>query len=386
MFARYNLFCVIVVMILCSSAFGGALSRTGGVGPTYVSNGGSIDGPWVSENLAFKTQIQDDSLEMGVEVMFPKFKLTDRFGRTLESKDIAHVLPWLSYVNKVDDDTAWGLEASTQYGLGASFEKPRFGKDSSTLVCGTYAKLYMAQDLSDEFSAGVAVIGVQSMLKWHGPLDIGRHYLPINTDTRADGFGLGCQIDLKWQPLEDLAFGLSYMSEVEVSLEGRTEILSPFQLRDEIRTRFKFPDRLTLSAAWKPTGRVLLVSDFSYYGYSKSSSDSVDIKFNKLMITKPVELNWKDHIVAHLGIDYKVSESLTIGGGVGYMSMSMPDHATDFMTPDVPGYNIAGKVSWSHKDLDLTLGVSHSWGKYENDRLTVETRVTTLCFAGSWKF
>lgn len=381
---RYNLV-VLTVMVLCSSAFGGALTRSAGIGPSNVGNGSDPDGPWISENLAFKLQIPEDSLEVGMEVMVPKFKLTFPSGRTLESKNMIHPLPWLDYVHRLDDDTVIGLNISTQNGIGASFEKPMFGKDSSTLLCGTYAKLYIAQELSDEVSMAVAAIGVQSMLKWHGPLDIGRRYLPVNTDTRADGFGLGYQIDFRWQPRENLAFGLSYMSSVKCDLEGRTEILSPFQARDRISTEFRFPDQLALSAAWKPSDDWLVVTGVNYHGYSDSSSDSVDIKFDKWLFTKPVQLNWRDIMTAYLGVSHSMGH-WTIGGGVAYMSQSVPDETVDFMTPDVTGYSVAGRIGYHGKSVDLTASYSHGWGSSMADAVKVEATVHTIALAGTIRF
>ncbi|MFA6525808.1 MAG: outer membrane protein transport protein [Candidatus Buchananbacteria bacterium] len=368
-------------------AYGGGLDRLAVTGPTGVGNGSNPDGPWLPENLGSMIQIDGSQLEFGFETMVPKFRITDRFGRTIESKNVAHTLPYLCWAQRVDGDTVTGLKIRTEFGMGASFEKS-FGRiDSRTLISGTYIEPYVTQRLNDQWSIGLGLIIADTMLTWHGPFDINRHNLPIETDTKAIGAGIGAAVGVFYQPNENWAFGMNYTSSIKARLNGRTEILSPFHLRDEIKADFQFPDELEVSGAWKATDRLLLVADWTWYGYSKSSLESVDIKFDKLTFTKPVKTGWADNWAARVGASYKVNDRLTIGGGTGYMSAAVPDQTADFMTPDTDGVFVAGRLNYQiAKSWDLTVGLSRGWGSNKADGREISADVWTGAISGTVKF
>lgn len=369
-------------------AFGGGLDRVMVTGPTGVGNGSDPDGPWIPENLGSKIQIRDRHLEFGVEVMMPKFTLKDAWGKTTKSKNgVFHILPYLNYGQKLNENCVIGLEVTTEFGLGGNFPDSYGSMDSKTLVSGTYIKPYVTQRLSDKLSVGVGLVMVNAMLLWKGPLDINRHYLPIEADTSAGGFGFGYTAGVFYQPTEKLAFGVNYLSKVNASLNGRTEILWPIKARDQIATRFEFPDRLTLSTAYKVNPRWLIVADWNYYGYSQNSLDSIEVKFKKFLLTKPVKTNWQDNFVAHIGASYKVSERLTVGGGFAYMSKAIPDKTVDFMTPDVAGVGVAGRIKYCVSDnFSLTAGLSRGWGSNRVGRTHGQADIWTVAFSGDLKF
>jgi hypothetical protein len=58
----------------------------------------------------------------------------------------------------------------------------------------------------------------------------------------------------------------------------------------------------------------------------------------------------------------------------------------DFMTPDVVGFSVATRVSYSFNDLDLLLAVSRGWGKNNSRGKEISADVWTISLAGSWKF
>ncbi|MFA5021323.1 MAG: outer membrane protein transport protein [Patescibacteria group bacterium] len=387
--ALYNPLAVVALFVTIMSfpVFAGGLDRVMVTGPTGVGNGSDPDGPWILENLGSRIQIRGEQLELGAEIMMPKFTLKKRSGRTLESESIAHILPYLNYGVARGDGQTVGLEIATEYGIGASIRKSYGSMDTYSLVSGIYVKPFVAQRLSDRWSLGLSVMLVNASLEWRGPLDINRRYLPIYADTKATGWGGGFGVGLFYQPAENFALGLNYMSKVETDLFGRTEISRFFRFRDQIKTRFEFPDRLTLSAAWQPAERWLVVADCNYYGYSRNSLDAVSIKFDKLMITKSVTTDWVDNIVVHFGVSWKASQRLTVGGGFGYMSKAIPDATSDFMTPDVAGVGAAGRVKYEVTDsFDLTVGVSRGWGSNKARGTEVTADIWTVAISGGWKF
>lgn len=92
------------------------------------------------------------------------------------------------------------------------------------------------------------------------------------------------------------------------------------------------PSTDTLSADWKVSDRVNLYGEFQRTGWS--SLKSVDITFsNPYQPTSSEAFNWKDSNFVSVGADFKLNDSFTLRGGVGFDKT--PTNNTD-RTPRLP--------------------------------------------------
>jgi long-subunit fatty acid transport protein len=379
---------MIFCLFLQLSALAGGLNRVAGVGTADVGIGVDPDGSWFPHNLGSKLQLREDYLiEVGAEVMIPRFKYRDWRGRKFTSKPrIVHALPAIAFAQRIDDQTVWGVDINTEYGLGAAFKDIWYGMDSESLVSGTYVKPYLSRQLTDRLSVGFGPTLVFGMIDWFGPLDINRVPLPIRVGLKAKGFGYGFQVGAMYQATDKLAFGLNYLSQVRVDLAGDCTISAlGLKIRDSVDLQFKFPERIDFAVGYQLREDWLLTFQASHFGYSKNSLDKVVIDFKKLPLRKSLKLDWKDNVALYLGLSRKVNDRLKVGGGVGYMSKAVSKTA-DFMTPDVVGFSVATRVSYSFNDLDLLLAVSRGWGKNNSRGKEISADVWTISLAGSWKF
>ncbi len=373
--------------LFIGKADAGGLNRTANTGPTGVGNGSDPDGPWFMENLGSRIQIKDDLFEAGTELVIPKLKFKDRWGNEKVSKNKAYPMPYLEFSRRHDEDTVYGVSVLTRYGVGAAFQGSYYGFDTASILTGTYVEPYVTRRLTGKLSVGFGVTIVDAMLQWNAPFDILRQPLPINTDTRAMGFGVGGEIGLFYQPTEKLALGIDYLSMVKCPLEGRTEILSPIRLRQEIESEIIFPSKLTLSAGWMVNDRLLLTADFSETGYTHNSPRDVTVDFVDLGLRKPVNMNQQDNKEYRLGLSYRLNEKWMVGAGVSHMDRAFPEYNTDMLTPDATGCAVAGRVKYSPSDnFFLTAGLSCGWGKDKSRDGTMSAEVWTVALAGGWKF
>jgi len=382
------LFGFCMIFIFCQSALAGGLSRVAATGTTDIGLGSDPSGIWFPHNLGSKLQLRGDHLlEVGTEVMIPKFTYEDWRGKKLTSKDMVHVLPAVSYTQRIDDSTVWGVDIHTNYGMGASFENIWYGMDSQTLVSGTYIKPFIAKQLTDRLSIGAGPVIAMGMMTWVGPFDINRIPLPVRVNLRAIGFGYGFQVGAMYRATDKLAFGANYLSPVTVDLEGHcTASVLGLNIRDHVDLQFRFPEKIDFSVGYQPCEDWLLVAQATYFGYSRNSLNRALVDFDKLPIVKPVNLNWQDNIAIHLGVSHMFSEKLTAGGGVTYMSKAITKTA-DYMTPDVDGWALGGRIKYSPTDnFSLITSLSYGWGSNEVDGREMSTEIWTVGLSGSWKF
>ncbi len=376
-----------LLLMLAPLAHAGALTHPAAVGTDDVLFGGDSDGIWVVGNLGNRRQLPDQTvINIGPEVMVPKFRLTNRLEREWTSKDVAHPLPSLFFATRIDEYTVAGVDIHTPYGLGAAFPAIHYGMDTKTLVAGTYIEPFVTRRLTDELSLGLGFDLVLGQLSWDAPFDINRTPLPIMTKTDMYGVGGGLSLGMWWQPSDIFGCGLNYSSKVEVDLKGRTQILTPFgRIRDKTEGRFEFPDKLDFAFGYSPAEDWLVTGDFSFVGYSKLDND-FRLEFDKLMITKPVRLAWQDHIVAHVGVSRRIADHWLVGGGVGYMGQSIPDSTVDMLTPDVEGLCAGARVVYKAENFDLTASVTKSWGENDIPQGKIEADIWVVGLSGTLKF
>lgn len=382
------LWALVGICIFTADARAGGLNRTANTGLTGVGNGSDPDGPWFYENLGSRIQMKEDLFEVGTEFVIPKITFEDNWGNKKVSKNKVYAMPYLEYGKRYDEDTVYGVNVLTRYGVGASFHKEYSFFDSDTVLTGTYVTPYVARKLTDKLTLGLGMPIVDAMLTWHGALDLNRTPLPINADTRALGFGVGGEISLFYQPTDRLALGIDYLSPVKCHLEGRTELLFPITMRKEVTVEQTFPSRLTLSAGWMATDKLLLTADFNETGYSHNSLRDTTVSFKDFLgLKKPVAMNLQDNKEFRLGASYKFNEKWTAGLGVSHMDRAFSEFTTDMMTPDATGKAIAGRIKYSpNEDFSLTAGLSCGWGKDQCREGTMAAEVWTVALSGCWKF
>jgi len=377
---------VIFAVLSAVPAYAGALTHPAAIGTDDVIFGGNPDGIWVAGNLGNRLQLSGQTvLDIGAEVMVPKFKFINRLGREWTSKNVAHPLPSIFFATRLDEDTVAGVDIHTLYGLGAAFPAINYGMATKSLVAGTYIEPFVTRRLADELSLGIGFDLVFGQLSWDAPFDINRASLPIMTKTDMYGVGAGLSLGLWWQVSDSFGCGFNYRSKVEVDLKGRTQILTPFgRIRDKTEGWFEFPDKLDFAFGWSPAENWLITGDFSFVGYSKLGND-FRLEFDKL-VTKPVRLAWQDHIVTHVGISRRVNDHWLIGGGVGYMGQSIPDSTVDMLTPDVEGFCVGARVIYQAKNFNLTASITKSWGENDIPRGKIEADIWVVGLSGTLKF
>ena len=379
-----GLYILIAICLSSPIAHAGALTRVGGEGTVDIGIGPPLYGNPFPHHLAGKV-MDPERCEFGTEFMVPKFTY-EVGGKKWTSKNMVHALPILSLSKRLNDDLVVGVDVNTDFGIGASFEYIAFGQDTQTLVAGTYIKPYAAFQVTDRLSVGVSLYALWCQLHWDAPFDIGRNYLPIKTETSAMGYGGGYAVGAMYQ-FDRLFLSLNYTSSAKADLDGRTNILfGPLVIRDSIDSQFQFPNRVDFAAGYHFSEKLFVAADISWFGYSKSSLDEVAINFHRLGFSKAVDLNWRDHIVTHVGVGYQLTPNLEIGGGVGYMTKSIPDKTADFLTPDIEGYSAGVRVKYEKRNWSVSGSVTKAWGENEARGAKLGVDVTTLAFGGTIKF
>ncbi len=264
------------------------------------------------------------------------------------------------------------LEGSVQYltvqpvvafRLGAS--KAIIAQEKSGDVNGARKAARPAFDPDLSLAIGPTFNYARTELKQGLSQIAGNDYFRFKGDAFAPGFTVG----LRWQPLEQHAFGVTYRSATKMDYSGHTEtvsLASGLSLRQDAKAEFEFPQSVTLGWSWRPAPEWNV--EFNANWTDWSSFDTVQIK--QATSTVPLALNWRSSWYFAWGVTRKFEGGWRASAGYIYSQNSVPDGNFTPLVPDTDRH--AGSV-----------GIGRDMGKWSWDVAYQLTRGTERTVNGS---
>lgn len=185
------------------------------------------------------------------------------------------------------------------------------------------------------------------------------------TTMEGDGWGVGINLGLIYQPTTSTRIGLSYRSQVRHSLDGNIDVLlanGATLLHKDITADIDIPETLSLSLTHQLSTKVMLLGDMTYTGWDSFEQLKVDfVDGSPSDITKE---NWSSAMRYSLGLKYTLSPSVILRTGVARDKTPIDDL---YRTSRIPGDNrtwlsfgISYKMS---SQLSMDIGYAHLWVK-----------------------
>jgi long-chain fatty acid transport protein len=172
----------------------------------------------------------------------------------------------------------------------------------------------------------------------------------FNASDNAIGFNLG----LRWQPVEQHAFGISYQHHTSFDLSGTADT-APFILGEHASATFAFPEVLIVGYSYRPTPQWNLECNIDWTNWTR---------LNTVVIAKPsgpvtVPFNWRSGFFYELGATRYLNGGWQVSAGYAYIENSVPDATWTPAVPDATrhfwsagvGYAqgpIRGMLTWQH--------------------------------------
>lgn len=228
--------------------------------------------------------------------------------------------------------------------------------------------------------------------------------LDTTVDLIGDDWGIGATAGLMYEPMKGTRIGLAYRSAVKHELEGNARFNGPAATRatfrdQAIKAKLVTPDSANLGVYHELNDRWAVMGDVQWTNWSRFYELNVDFASLANSIT---EERWKDTWFVALGTSYKVTDALTVRGGLAFDKGSV---GTEHRTPRIPeqdrywasigaGYKVNEwlqlDAAYSHvfvrdaevAQRDTGTGANRSRGnlnvKYENsiDIIGVQARIT----------
>jgi long-chain fatty acid transport protein len=183
----------------------------------------------------------------------------------------------------------------------------------------------------------------------------------------GDGTGWGYNLALHWKPVSKHTFGLSYRSQVNVIIEGDTELkdvtapLNAFlggasSYKTGAATEVKFPQSVLLGYGFRPNDRWTIFADYEWVNWSSTNETKFTYDQNNALLPQTIARDWKSTNNLGLGAEWKVNETMDFRfGGLVYERV-VPSGTLESSIPDSSRWVLTLGPGFHFGNMSLDLG------------------------------
>ena len=325
-------------------------------------------------NPAGITQLEGGNLRGGLYGIYlnPGYTPTNH-SRTFHSSDNLAAVPQLFYTYTHEDSRlSLGLGVYAPYGGSMNWPQDTGFRTVATEGKLTYLTLnpVVAVKLlpSLSFGGGLMVNYVNMDLEQ----GLRASYLPpaINFFRfKGDGWSVGYNLGLRWQPHEKIAFGATFRSAAKVTLNGHTEF-EQFSagIADTTlpaRTDFSFPLTVVGGLSYRPTPKWNLEFDADYTDWSSFGRTTIYQQGDPGLggpQNPPVTLNWQASWLYEFGVTRYFDNGWHVSGGYVFNENSVPNQYYTPLAADMDRHFFSLGTGYKGKRFDFDFAYQFGYG------------------------
>jgi long-chain fatty acid transport protein len=248
-----------------------------------------------------------------------------------------------------------GLGLNSPFGLGVQYRNNWPG--SFNIVKATLTTLNLnptvAVKVSDYLSvgAGLDIMNCTLNLKRVLPIPL---LGPQGVDLQGSSWGLGFNLGLLLKPLDYLAVGVSYRSQVRQRLSGEARFRPYSPLDGDASGSIILPDMIFAGIMVRPTKQLSVEGGIIWTHWDLFRR--LDIKFSNPLGTLSESKQWHNTWRGQLGVEYKALPWLDLRAGYAFENEPMPDRFADYLVPSTDrrhNFSVGTGFHWRAMTLDL---------------------------------
>lgn len=325
-------------------------------------------------NPALLPELAGNYVEVGV---IPLKTSTDFKSDTTGKKDSMESNIWfpctLFLAHKINKSFSAGFGVNNTFGLGTEWPDDWEGKYIATKSeLETFnINANLAWKASDKLTlaCGINILLGDATFEQKIEALLLIPFLPDgDSKMEANGEGYGYNLGILYKISEDVAFGMSYRSEIKLELEGDIKWRQAgMSIVDTgLKADIDLPSQLFAGVSFKPSGSITLEiggkwEGWSSYKHLKPKADQpIFFGSNILIIPK----DWKDVYGINIGIKYNVDPTLAISAGYLHEGNPIP---SDTFEPAIPASDRDDYCIGIQKTLGkVRVALSYLYDKYES--------------------
>jgi long-chain fatty acid transport protein len=188
----------------------------------------------------------------------------------------------------------------------------------------------VAVKLPFNFSIGGGVMANYANMDMEQGLSSFQHPLTNLFRFSGNGWSMGYNLGLLWQPCEKVSIGASFRSSATVTLDGQTEYeKQPFipATNQSAKADFKFPITAIAGISYRPTPKWNLEFDADYTDWSSFDKTTINQSATSPGVAKniPMTLDWQASWMYELGATRYFGNGWQASAGFVYNENSVPN-------------------------------------------------------------
>jgi len=352
-------------------------------------------------NSAGLVQLKGTQFSIGGTFISPSSTFTGPSPATTESKLKARYFTPLNayFTHQLSNDLWVGVGFNNPFGLGTEWEEDWVGRyrTTKTEIRTFNFSPVIAYKISDQLSASVGFtysysdVIIQRKLQVLVPTQQGPVAFPdADVKLEGDGSSFGYSAAIFFKASDALSLGASFHGPISYDYEGtattdaHSSTPAPvvgLMPSGGIKAPLTTPFVGTIGAAYHASECLLFAADFQYNGWS--SYDKLEVTFDTWADPRTgskvstSEREFENSFIFRLGSEYKVSQPLTLRGGVLYDKNPVKDERLDPTLPDADRTGL--NIGLSYKLIDnLSLDLAYLYLMFTERTITTSKEFIPL--------
>jgi long-chain fatty acid transport protein len=336
-------------------------------------------------NPALLTQVPGTLVEAGTTaVIFDREFKSSLTGQTEKSEEDVHFPSTFYLTHQVNDQVAAGIGVFFPFGLSTEWDENWDGRFISTksdlfttninpvvawrpiprlAVAAGLDVLYLDAELERKVNS-TAIGFVVNPPGGLGPLS------DANQKFTGDGWGVGYNLGLVLQVSENIDFGATYRSHIDVNVDGDAKfdvpadaaVISPLFPKTGGDADIRLPAQAAFGLAWAASEKLTLEAGARWEDWS--SFDELKIEFDRPILQQSENItprDWDDTWAFNLGGQYRLNDRVTLLAGYLYAENPVPDSTFDPSIPDSDAhlFTLGTDLTFGRFNVSLAYGYEH---------------------------
>jgi long-chain fatty acid transport protein len=290
-------------------------------------------------NPAGITQLNGNNLRGGVYGIYldPSYSPPNG-GQTFHSSDNFAAIPQIFYTyTPKDSPLSFGLGVYAPFGGNMSW--PQDTGFRSVAISGSLKYITINPVVALKMLPSLSIGG--GVMVNYGKLDMNQGLKPLAPrgtnffDFTGDGWSVGYNAGILWQPYEKISFGATFRTSARLNFQGNTDFeLQPGTYYNTPAQRnaaasFTFPLTTVFGVSYRPTPKWNVEFDANYTDWSSFGTTTIQQSpppvSNPFQQNIPVNLGWQASWMYEFGVTRYFDNGWHISGGYVYNENSVPN-------------------------------------------------------------
>jgi long-chain fatty acid transport protein len=338
------------------------MCRPQGLACTNIARGNALGGSLIARtpdastavfNPANVTNLPGTHFQAGFTAINPYSTITfddDKYGDATGKSNVW--IPPHMYFTYQQGENLWiNLATFSRFGLGTEFEEDwsgRYNVNYAGIETVSFSPS-IAWKANDKLSLAIGPEFMWFKFRQDKVVDYTGANDPTTTDTdidsalEGDSLGMGLMLAMHYQYNDDLAFGLTYRSQVEQEVNGEMTFSVPKSnpaypvLVTKFATanagaRIILPDEIFAGVSYNVTDRLSVEADLVWTNWSLYNELNIENEDTGKLATSSTK-DYNDTIRVQLGAEYQYNDWLTLRGGYVFDQSPIEDEYAEYLLP-----------------------------------------------------